>query len=115
MDNIWSLMDIIFVGAGLYMLYALFLMKKTGEIKTSMLLSREVDIRKCKDLEGYKKFIEPKMLIFSIAAIIYGGFGLFNSYVAPVPVVVYWMIMALFFAVLIWFALQSRKSVELFW
>lgn len=115
MDSIWSLMDIIFVGAGLYMFYTLYLMKKTGEIKTSMLLNKEVDIRKCKDLEGYKKFMEPKMLIFGIASVIYGGYGLINSYVMPLPVVSYWIIMALFLAVLVWFALQSKKSVEMFW
>lgn len=115
MDNIWSLMDIIFVGAGLYMFYAWLLMKKTGEIKTSMLLGKEVDIRKCKDLEGYKRFIAPKMVAFGFASLIYGAFGLVNAYVVPLPMPVYWAVMALFFAVLVWFAMQSRKSVEMFW
>ncbi len=116
MDNsIWSLMDIIFVGAGAYMLYAWILMKKTGEIKTSMLLSKEIDIRKCKDLEGYKSFIAPKMLVFGFTSLVYGGYGLVNSYVFPMPMQVYWIVMALFFAVLIWFAVQSRKGVEMFW
>lgn len=115
MDNIWSLMDAIFVGAGLYMFYTLYLMKKTGEIKTSMLLSKEVDVRKCKDLEGYKKFMEPKMIIFGAACLVYGAFGLTNSYVMPVPQIAYWIVMAAFLIILVWFALQSRKSVELFW
>ncbi len=115
MDNIWSMMDIIFAGAGAYMLYAWILMKKTGEIKTSLLLSKEVDIRKCKDLEGYKNFMAPKMLVFGITALVYGGYGLVNSYVFSMPMPVYWAVMAGFFAVLVWFSVQSRKSVELFW
>ena len=115
MDNIWSMMDIIFVGAGAYMLYAWILMKKTGEIKTSLLLSKEVDIRKCKDLEGYKNFMAPKMLVFGITALVYGGYGLVNSYVFSMPMPVYWAVMAGFFAVLVWFSVQSRKSVEMFW
>lgn len=115
MDNIWSMMDIIFAGAGVYMLYAWILMKKTGEIKTSLLLSKEVDIRKCKDLEGYKNFMAPKMLVFGITALVYGGYGLVNSYVFSMPMPVYWAVMAGFFAVLVWFSVQSRKSVELFW
>ncbi len=115
MDNIWSMMDIIFAGAGAYMLYAWILMKKTGEIKTSLLLSKEVDIRKCKDLEGYKDFMAPKMLVFGITALVYGGYGLVNSYVFSMPMPVYWAVMAGFFAVLVWFSVQSRKSVELFW
>ncbi|MCI8334786.1 MAG: hypothetical protein HFH25_09430 [Lachnospiraceae bacterium] len=115
MDNIWSMMDIIFAGAGAYMLYAWILMKKTGEIKTSLLLSKEVDIRKCKDLEGYKNFMAPKMLVFGITALVYGGYGLVNSYVFSMPMPVYWAVMAGFFAVLVWFSVQSRKSVEMFW
>ena len=115
MDNIWSMMDIIFAGAGAYMLYAWILMKKTGEIKTSLLLSKEVDIRKCKDLEGYKNFMAPKMLVFGITALVYGGYGLVNSYVFSMPMPVYWAVMAGFFAVLVWFSGQSRKSVEMFW
>lgn len=115
MDNIWSMMDIIFAGAGAYILYAWILMKKTGEIKTSLLLSKEVDIRKCKDLEGYKNFMAPKMLVFGITALVYGGYGLVNSYVFSMPMPVYWAVMAGFFAVLVWFSVQSRKSVELFW
>ena len=115
MDNIWSMMDIIFAGAGAYMLYAWILMKKTWEIKTSLLLSKEVDIRKCKDLEGYKNFMAPKMLVFGITALVYGGYGLVNSYVFSMPMPVYWAVMAGFFAVLVWFSVQSRKSVEMFW
>ncbi len=115
MDNIWSMMDIIFAGAGAYMLYAWILMKKTGEIKTSLLLSKEVDIRKCKDLEGYKNFMAPKMLVFGITALVYGGYGLVNSYVFSMPMPVYWAVMAGFFAVLVWFSVQSRKSLEMFW
>ena len=115
MDNIWSMMDIIFAGAGAYMLYAWILMKKTGEIKTSLLLSKEVDIRKCKDLEGYKNFMAPKMLVFGITALVYGAYGLVNSYVFSMPMPVYWAVMAGFFAVLVWFSVQSRKSVEMFW
>ena len=115
MDNIWSMMDIIFAGAGAYMLYAWILMKKTGEIKTSLLLSKEVDIRKCKDLEGYKNFMAPKMLVFGITALVYGGYGLVNSYVFSMPMPVYWAVMAGFFAVLVWFSVQSRKSVGMFW
>ena len=54
MDNIWSFLDIIFVGAGVYMLYAWFLMKKKGEIKQEVLMSKDIELKKCKYLEGYK-------------------------------------------------------------
>lgn len=115
MDSIWSFMDIIFVGAGVYMLYGWYLMKTTGEIKTALLLNKNIELRKCKDLEGYKHFVAPKMVIFAAAAILYGGFGLVNAYVYPMPTVVYFLVMILFFAVLVWYAVQTRKGVQLYW
>ena len=116
MDNsIWSILDVIFVGAGIYVLYAWVMMKTKGEIITSILMSKDVELRKCKDLEGYKAYISPKMLILGISALIYGTAGLVNTYVTPLPGVAYGIVMVLFLAVLIWFALAARKGVEKFW
>lgn len=116
MDNsIWSILDVIFVGAGIYVLYAWVMMKTKGEIITSILMSKDVELRKCKDLEGYKAYIAPRMLVFGIAAILYGAAGLVNTYVAALPGAVYGVIMALFLAVLIWYAMATRKGVQKFW
>lgn len=115
MDNIWSFLDIIFVGAGVYMLYAWFLLRTKGEIKRDVLMSKDVNLKKCKDLEGYKAFIAPKMLIFAVGALLYGGAGLVNSYVTTLPSMVYNVLMTLFMLDLIWFALMARKGTEKFW
>ena len=115
MDNVWSIMDLLFAGAGLYAIYAYYLLKTKGEITTSILMSKDVDIRKCKDIEGYKRFVAPKSLIFGIAALLYGIVGLVNSYVSPIPGAVYAAVMVLFFAILVWFAFQTRKGVQMFW
>ena len=115
MDNIWSLLDIIFVGAGAYMLYAWFLMTKKDEIKREVLMNKEMDLKKCKDREGYKAYIAPKMLIFGVGALLYGAAGLVNSYVTPLPAMVYNVLMFAFLIDLIWFALMARKGTEQFW
>jgi hypothetical protein len=115
MDNIWSFMDIIFVGAGAYLLYSWFLMKTKGEIKTAFLMNKDVDLRKCKDLEGYKSFIAPKILIFGIVTLLYGVSGLINSYALELSTTVYMICMAVFAVALVWFALQTRKGLRLFW
>ena len=115
MSKVWSIMDLLFAGAGLYALYAYYLLKTKGEITTSILMSKDVDIRKCKDIEGYKVFVAPKILIFGAAALLYGILGLVNSYVSPVPGVLYTAAMVLFFVILIWFAFQTKKGVQMFW
>lgn len=116
MDNsIWSILDVIFVGAGMYVLYAWVLLKTKGEITTSILMNKDVNLNKCKDLEGYKTYIAPRLLIFGIACLLYGAAGLINSYVMELPLALYGAIMAVFFVVLIWFALAARKGVQKFW
>ena len=97
------------------MLYAWFLMKKKGEIKQEVLMGKDIDLKKCKDLEGYKAFIGPKMLVFGVGAVVYGGMGLVNSYVTPLPSMLYNVMMFVFLLVLIWFALMARKGTEKFW
>jgi hypothetical protein len=115
MNNVFSIMDLIFAGAGIYALYAYVQLKTKNEFTTSLLMSKDVEIRKCKDIEGYKAFILPKILIFGIAALLYGGVGLINTYVLPLPGMVYTAAMILFFAVLIWYAYQTKKGVQMFW
>lgn len=97
------------------MLYAWFLMKKKGEIKQEVLMSKDIELKKCKDLEGYKAYIAPKMVVFGVSAVIYGGMGLVNSYVTPLPSMLYNVMMFVFLLVLIWFALMERKGTEKFW
>lgn len=115
MDGIWNIMDLIFAGAGIYVLYAYVLLKTKGELVTSILLSKDVDIRKCKDIEGYKRFVMPKILVFGIITVFHGVLGLVNSYAFPVPGAVYGASMAVFFIVLIWYTVQTKKAIQLFW
>lgn len=111
----WSIVDILFVGIGLYMLYSCILMKTTGEIKTGFLMNRDVDLRKCKDLEGYKAFIFPKLLALAAMTLLYGLMGMINTYVTPIPLAVSLVAMAAFMAILVWFSLQSKKGIQMFW
>lgn len=115
MDSIWSVLDVVFVGAGLYTLYAWIMMKTRGEIKKSILMNEDVNLKKCKDLEGYKKYIGPRMLVFGIVAILYGASGLVNTYVTPIPSLIYGIIMAVFLAILCWFAVGTRNGIQKFW
>ena len=98
-------------------LYAVCLVsyEKKGEIKQEVLMSKDIELKKCKDLEGYKAYIAPKMVVFGVSAVIYGGMGLVNSYVTPLPSMLYNVMMFVFLLVLIWFALMARKGTEKFW
>ena len=114
-DSIWSFLHLIFLAAGVYTLYAYILIKTKGEVKTQFLLGKDIELRKCKDLEGYKNFIAPRMLAFAVGCIVYGAIGMINSFVMEIPNIFYWIIMTVFFVLIIWFAVQTKKSVEKFW
>ena len=113
-DSALSFMDIIIIGCGLYLLYGYYLLMAKNEIKTGLILSKGADPSKCKDLEGYKKYIGPKLLLFAIGAIVCGSIGPIQTYVFPIPMPVYWIVYVLFLGVLIWFAKAAKEGEKRF-
>ncbi len=105
-----SLMDIIIVAGCIYMLYGYFLLMFKNEIKKGLILSSQSDPSKCKDLEGYKKYVGPRLLIFSICGIVSGCIGIARDNMANFPAAVYWVAYLLFAAAIVWFTISIRKA-----
>ena len=105
--------DLIIFVCGIYLLSTVIKIKTTGEIN-QILLGKNLDINRCKDVEGYKKFLYPKALILSIATIVYGGLGLINTYLFDVTYLYYASIIVMV-GVLIWYFKQTKKGVQEFW
>ena len=114
-NSMFALMDLIVLGCGVYILYAYYLLVVKNEIKQGVLVPQKTDTKKCKDFEGYKKFMAPKVLIFGISACASGGLGLFQDYVAPVNAYLYVGLFVVFFAVMVWFLMSTKKAEKLFW
>lgn len=114
-NSMFALMDLIVLGCGVYILYAYYLLVVKNEIKQGVLVPQKTDTKKCKDFEGYKKFMAPKVLIFGISACASGGLGLFQDYVAPVNAYLYFGLFVVFFAVMVWFLMSTKKAEKLFW
>lgn len=107
--SMFGIMDIIIVAAGVYILYAWYLLMFKGEIREGVLVPQGM-AKRCRDLDGYRRYIGPKVLLFAIAALISGGINLYSDYVSQIPGPVYLGVTALFFAVLIWFIMQTKKA-----
>ncbi|MBO7709926.1 MAG: hypothetical protein J6S83_05625 [Lachnospiraceae bacterium] len=112
--SMMGLMDLIVVGAGVYVIYGWYMLVFKNEIKQGLVISKAQDPKKCKDLEGFKSYIGPRLLIFGLAAVLSGGVGLFQSYVAPLPGIVYWIFYMIFVAVIVWFTVCTRKAGRIF-
>ncbi|MEE0418919.1 MAG: hypothetical protein UDG86_02605 [Lachnospiraceae bacterium] len=114
MDNMFILMDMLVVGCGVYVLYAFYLMKAKGEVKESLLLSNGAKMAKCKDKNAYMAYISPRLLIFGLATIICGGLGVWNDY-TNVFGLGYLVVMVIFLAMVVWFAMAIKKSLKMYW
>ena len=109
-NSMMGLLDVIVICAGAYLFYGWYLLMFRNEIKEGLVISKASSAKKCKDIEGYKRLMGPKLLIFALVAVGQGAVSLINTYVTPVPAPVFWTVYALFFVVLIWFVMGSRKA-----
>ena len=114
MGDFSSLMDIIIIVGGAYIAYAAILLKLTGEIKESVLLGKTMNIRKCKDLEGFKKFLFPRALAMGIFTVLFGIAGIINTKVAPLGNL-YFVLLGVLMVILIWYFLEYRKGIRRYW
>ncbi len=108
-SSMYGIMDVVIVLGGLYMLYGYYLLMFKNEVRAGILISKLNEGKRCKDLEGFKKEIGPKLLIFAFTAIADGIVGLVNDFIVLVPTVIYWGFYVLFFVVLIWYVIASKK------
>ena len=117
MDNtsIFGFMDIVIFAGGLYVLYAWWLLKTKGEIKQGILVSKDVDPKRCKDPEGYRSYMGPRTLIFGIATVAAGAIGLYQDFVKKIPAMFYGVCFCVFMICVIWYAAAGRSAQKKFW
>ena len=114
MDSMFSLMDLIILGSGAYVLYCYYLLKFKGEIKEGLLLPKGTNVKKCTDKAAYTKEVENKVLLYGIAVLICGGFGVLETQTGLLGKW-YLVVIAVFLAVTFWFAWVVKKSGEKYW
>jgi hypothetical protein len=109
----FAIMDFIMVGAGAYLMYAWYLLQFKNEIREGVLVQAG-NAKRCKDIEGYRKYVAPKLLLFALCALASGGIGLYSDFVRPINSYVYLGFTALFFVVLVIFVRYIKKAQEMF-
>ncbi|XCP84545.1 hypothetical protein ABXS75_16025 [Roseburia hominis] len=107
-DSMGGFFGIIGLACGMYVLYAWFQMRRTGEINTTILLPKSENPKKCKNKAAYIQAVSPKMLALGLAAVFYGAVDLCCSYM-KIPVGLFWAAIVIFLAVLIWFAVSISR------
>lgn len=114
MDSMFSLMDLIILGSGAYIIYCYYLLKFKGEIKEGLLLPKGTNVKMCTDKAAYIKEVENKILLYGIAVLICGGFGVLETQTGLLGKW-YLVVIAVFLIVTVWFALIVKKFSEKYW
>ncbi len=114
-NSMLSIVDILVIGCGMYVIYLCLEMKKTGKIKANMLLPKGLDPKRCKDPAGYIKTIGIKQLLLGVLAFGCGLAGLLQDYGGYVNSVVYLSCLLVFFIYAIWYAVYIKKVIRKFW
>lgn len=114
-NSFYILIDGLIAAGGLYIIYLSSTMMKTGVLKQNGLMSKNVDVKKCKDVAGYIKFIGMKQLAFGILALVMGLIGLVHDYTGIVGTYVYLACIFIVVAYIIYYSVQTKKANQLFW
>lgn len=105
MDGIFGVFG---VGCGLYCLYGYYMLRFKQEINTTILLPKDVNVKKCKDYKGYCREAQSPLLLLGVVATLYGASDLINTYVASIDMV-FGIMLALLAAALVYYVVRIRK------
>ncbi len=94
---------------GLYCFYAVYSMKTTGKICTTLLLDKETAKKPCKNIGEYLVSVIPSVMILGIALIICGAIILLSVYYEDL-FYLYMLTVGIALAVLVWFGMVTSKA-----
>lgn len=107
-DSVFGFVSVLVFGCGIYGLYAYIKMKKDGHINETLLLGKNYMEHMCKDRKTFVEKSLPAVLIFGIAATVYGIIDMVHWFVTPIPALDY-IGLAVFLIVLIWYMAYTSK------
>lgn len=104
-DGIFGLFAL---GCGLYCLYGYYMVKFKNEINRTILLPKDVDVKKCRDYRGYCKEAQFPLLLLGVMTSLYGAVDLFNTYVGGADQL-FMVMLVLMVVTLVIYVIQVRK------
>ena len=111
--SMFGFMDIIVLGCGVYGIYSWYMLVKKQEIKKAFLLGGDSRVEESTDFQGFADCIGSKLLIVSIAMIVFGAVSAVNDYVQSLGAVI-WIALVGFFGILVWYCVQLRKANQMY-
>lgn len=111
--NTMNLFDLLIVISGFYLIYTAVSMKRTGKIAGGVLLSKDVDVNKIRDKEGFIHYMYGKVILLGILTCAAGAMGFITESING-PVWLPLIGVGCYLVILILFAAASNKAKKLF-
>ncbi|NLL77613.1 MAG: hypothetical protein GX235_10270 [Clostridiales bacterium] len=108
-----NLFDFLIIISGVYLIYSAVSMKVTGKISGGALVSKDVDVNKIRDTEGFINYMFGKALLMGILTCAIGLMGIVTSRING-PAYISLIAFGGFIIVLILFAISSNKAKKMF-
>ena len=103
-----SIFGLVSLGCGLYCLYGVYLLRFKGEINRQIMLPKDINIKTCKDIEGYCKETQIPLFILGVVVTLYAIVDLYNTTVGGIDIL--FMIMFVLAAItLIYYVIKIRS------
>lgn len=113
MDSMFGAISVMFLGGGVYALYAYLKMKKDGQINEVLLLGKAYSEHQCKDKKAFLEKAMPAVLVFGIVTTLYGAVDTFHYFVKPIQVLDI-IAMIAFLIVIVWFMVYTTKLKKMY-
>lgn len=110
--GMFLLIDIIIAAYGAYLIYGAFNLRKNGEIGGAV-WSKDLPMRKCKDKEGFIKYMFPRLLVSGILVLINGILGVLDDKMG-LPLIISLIPMAIILFVVVWYIIFAKKAQKMY-
>lgn len=103
------MLDVFIAFCGGYLVYSAVDMKKTGNLKPGVMVKKDADLSKAKDVAGFIAYMYQKTIIVGICTLICGIVGIVNDTVGGLGMVQLGMTFVFFFAIVA-FGIMTAKA-----
>lgn len=104
------MLDGIIAFFGLYLIYCAVNMKKTGELAKGIMVKKDADLSKAKDIQGYIEYMYVRTIVMGICTCICGLIGIYNDTHGGLGKVYFGVVIVFFVAIVIFGCVTAKAQ-----
>lgn len=115
MDEFFLIIDALVAFCGVFALTQWWKLKQAGKlVDCKLIYPSECSADNCRDPEGFYTYVQPRLLLFSVAALISGVLLLANDFLHFLSDLASMAVGVVFFAIIIWYGAVISRAYKRF-